>query len=128
MHNVKQVIAVRKDLSMRKGKLAAQVAHASMKFLLENNESERSDELLIKLSKNEAQWVNDLFTKIVVSVDSEDELKDLILKAQLRDVETNPITDAGLTEFHGVPTLTCCAFGPDEESVLNEITGHLKLM
>jgi hypothetical protein len=44
--NIKQVIVVRRDLNMRKGKLAAQVAHASMKFLIDNDESNRGDEIM----------------------------------------------------------------------------------
>lgn len=125
---VKQVIVVRRDLQMRKGKMAAQVAHASMKFLVDNNESERGDEVIVKLSPEEAAWLAGPFTKIVVGVDSEDELENLILRAELTDVQVHAIVDAGRTEFNGVPTLTCCAFGPDEASVIDSITGHLKLL
>jgi PTH2 family peptidyl-tRNA hydrolase len=128
MSDVKQVIVVRKDLNMRKGKIAAQVAHAAMKFLVDNNEAERSDEVVVKLSPSEATWLTGSFTKIVVGVDSEDALNDLILKARLKDVEVHPIIDSGRTEFNGVPTLTCAAFGPCEASELDEITGKLSLM
>jgi len=124
----KMVIVVRRDLNMRKGKVAAQVAHASMKFLIDNNESERGDEVIVKLSNAEAMWLSGSFTKIVVSVDSEDKLKDLMLQAQLSDIEVHPIVDAGRTEFNGVPTLTCAAFGPCDADLLDEITGDLKLM
>ena len=54
MNAVKQVIVVRRDLNMRKGKLAAQVAHASMKFLIDNNTSERPDTLLVELGPGTA--------------------------------------------------------------------------
>jgi PTH2 family peptidyl-tRNA hydrolase len=128
MNPVKQVIVVRRDLTMRKGKIAAQVAHASMKFLLENNESDRGDELIIKLSGPEAMWFSGSFTKVVVGVNSEDELNDLILRAQLEGIEVHPIIDAGRTEFHGEPTLTCAAFGPDDENRIDKITGNLKLI
>lgn len=126
--NVKQVIVVRKDLNMRKGKIAAQVAHASMKFLFDNNEAERGDELHVKLSPEEAAWVNGPFAKVVVSVDSEDALQDLLLKAKLADIEAHAIIDSGRTEFHGVATLTCAAFGPCEAEELDKITGNLKLL
>lgn len=128
MDEVKQVIVVRKDLQMRKGKLAAQVAHASMKFLFDNSDSERSDTLNIKLSKPEALWAHDGFTKVVCGCDSEDELRDLMLKAELKGIQCTPIIDAGRTEFHGVPTLTCASFGPDEAKWLDEVTGNLKLL
>lgn len=126
--NVKQVIVVRKDLNMRKGKLASQVAHASMKFLVDNSDSDRDDVLQVSLSEYEVEWLNGSFTKVVVSVDSEDALNDLILKAKLNDVAVYPIVDSGKTEFNGVATLTCAAFGPDDSTTLDKVTGHLKLL
>jgi PTH2 family peptidyl-tRNA hydrolase len=125
---IKQVIVVRKDLNMRKGKLAAQVAHASMKFLMENNESNRGDELFVRLSNDEADWINNSFTKVVVGVDSADELEFLIMKGKAHDLEVNEIIDSGKTEFAGVNTLTCAAFGPNKSSLINKVTGHLKLL
>ena len=122
------VIAVRKDLSMRKGKLAAQVAHASMKFLTDNNESERGDELYVKLSPEETVWMTGSFTKIVVGVESQDALEHLMFLAQLEGIEAHSVVDLGKTEFNGIPTLTCAAFGPCEEEQLNKLTGHLKLL
>lgn len=128
MEDVKQVIVVRKDLNMRKGKVAAQVAHASMKFLFDNNDSEHSTQLKVELSPQEALWVAGPFAKVVCGCDSEDELRDLMLKAELKGIQCCSIIDAGRTEFHGEPTLTCAAFGPDEISMLDEVTGNLKLL
>jgi len=128
MSDVKQVIAVRKDLSMRKGKIAAQVAHAAMKFLVDNNESEKPEEIKVSLSPEETEWLTGSFTKVIVGVDSEEQLNQLILQAQLADIEVNPIIDIGLTEFNGVHTLTCAAFGPARSSEIDRITGHLKLI
>lgn|SRR5581483_1650829 len=129
MSDVKQVIVVRTDLNMRKGKMIAQGAHAAMKFLVDNNESERGDEIVVKLSLEEAQWLlSGSFTKAVVRCGSEEELRDLIFRAELADIEVHPIIDAGKTEFHGVPTLTCAAFGPCKVEELDKITGHLPLL
>jgi len=128
MSDIKQVIVVRRDLKMRKGKIGAQCAHAAMKFLIDNDESKQSDQLFVKLSIQEATWVRDLFTKIVVGVDSEDELQDLIFKAKLANIEVHPIIDSGITEFHNVATLTCAAFGPAESDEIDRITGNLKLL
>jgi PTH2 family peptidyl-tRNA hydrolase len=128
MDDVKQVIVVRRDLSMRKGKIAAQVAHASMKFLLDNNLAERGDEIYVSLKDPEIMWVSGSFTKIVVGVNSEGALRDLILRAKLKDVEVHAITDDERIEFNGIPTLTCAAFGPDNVKILDEITGQLKLI
>ena len=128
MSDVKQVIVVRKDLNMRKGKIAAQVAHASMKFLTDNNEAERGDEVIVKLSPAEAMWLTGSFTKVVVGCDSQYALEDLVMRAELEGVEVHPIIDSGRTEFDGVPTLTCAAFGPCDSDTLDKITGNLKLI
>lgn len=123
---IKQVIVVRKDLNMRKGKFCSQVAHAAMSFIINNNESDREDEIRLSLKGPEAMWFSGLFTKIVVCVNSEGELQDLIMRAKMKGIEVHPIIDSGKTEFNGEPTLTCAAFGPDESSVLDPITGNLK--
>ena len=125
---VKQVIVVRRDLNMRKGKTASQVAHAAMKFLVDSNESERDDELYVKLSNVEVLWLTGKFTKIVVGCDSEEELSMLVTRAMVAGVQVHQIVDCGLTEFKGVHTLTCAAFGPDYAEVLDSLTGHLQLI
>jgi peptidyl-tRNA hydrolase len=113
---------------MRKGKIASQVAHAAMKFLLDNNLSEDHNKLVVELTKDEAAWIEGIFTKIVVSCNSQEELEQLILKAEVNNVPVYPIIDVGKTEFAGVPTLTCAAFGPAEKEELDQITGHLSLL
>ena len=118
----KQVIVIRKDLNMRKGKMIAQGSHASISFLTRKLQSNR------KMTDVEQKWVNDRFTKICVRVDSEQELIDIHNKALANGVESHLITDAGLTEFNGVPTKTCLALGPDYASKIDAITGHLKLL
>ena len=128
-YNVKQVIVIRKDLNMRKGKLAAQTAHASMKFLLDGNQYTAKDKAIKAfLTSVEAEWVFGSFAKIVVSCDSEQELLNLIQKAKDSGVLVKEIIDVGNTEFHGIPTLTCAAFGPAKCDTLNKITGNLKLL
>ena len=64
MKNVKQVIVVRKDLKLRKGKLASLAAHAAMQFILDNNESDRPDELQVKLSQQELATPPDQFARL----------------------------------------------------------------
>lgn len=125
---IKQVIVVRRDLNMRKGKLAAQVAHAAMKFLLDNNEAGRVDKLEVNLNNWESVWIREKFTKIVVGCDSQQELENLVMKAQLHGVSVSPIIDDGKTEFNGEKTLTCAAFGPASTEEIDPITGHLKLL
>lgn len=124
----KQVIVVRKDLNMRKGKLAAQVAHASMQFIL-------TDSMIHvwafqkDLTPPQVEWLrSELKTKIVPYVNSEAELLDLIEKAHVVGLVVYPMYDHGLTEFKGVKTLTCAAFGPDLGENIDPVTGHLPLL
>lgn len=118
----KQILVIRKDLNMRKGKMIAQGSHASIAFLtrrLQNKEN---------LTEVQKEWLNNSFTKICVSVDSEQELLEIAEKAKMANVECHVITDNGTTEFNGVPTKTCLALGPDKAEILDKISGHLKLL
>ena len=128
----KQVIVIRKDLNMRKGKMCAQSCHASMKVFFdwgEWNDSEDRDFYRINgMTKEMKDWIDGLFTKIVVSCDSEEELLELYQKAKDKNLPCSLITDAGLTEFNGVPTKTCIAIGPAKPDEIDEITKHLKLL
>jgi len=135
---IKQVIVVRKDLNMRKGKIGAQCAHASMKVLMDlmtvdpepNTLSTRRHYFSFDTEDDSPLylWLTGIFTKIVVSVDSEQELLDVYRKAQVNDILCSLITDNGLTEFKGIHTRTCVAVGPDLATKIDEITGHLKLL
>jgi len=113
---MKQVILMRKDLKMRRGKEIAQGSHASMAFLL--NDSGTS---------NTKEWMEGGQTKVCLQIHSGAELVELIGKAQDAGLTAHFITDAGRTEFNGVPTLTCGAIGPNSSEEIDKITGHLKL-
>lgn len=129
--SVKQVIVIRKDLNMRKGKIASQVAHASMKVFLEcsNIVADNSNlELRIPLNDDMITWLSGSFTKIVVSVDSEEELKDVYSKSLENCIPCSIIKDNGATEFGGIPTYTAVAIGPAESEKIDKITGTLKLL
>jgi peptidyl-tRNA hydrolase, PTH2 family len=127
MRVAKQVIVMRKDLGMRKGKMIAQGAHASLKVLLDRGAThERS--LSIQLTEAMAAWVSGRFTKVCVSVDSEAALDDIAARAAAAGVPCAVIVDAGHTEFHGVPTRTCCAVGPAWADEVDAITGALPLL
>ena len=123
--NVKQVLVIRKDLNMRKGKIAAQAAHASIAFLLDllDRGEDKSD-----LTRAESEWANGQQTKICVSVDSEEELLTVRDKALESGLTVHLITDAGKTEFGGVPTTTCLAIGPNDAEEIDKVTGGLSLL
>lgn len=135
---IKQVIVWRHDLKVRKGKMMAQAAHASMKVLLdllewgpESNFHEHSIlSATLKVEKVSAlyKWLKGTFSKICVYVDSEEDLLKVYQQAKDAGIITALITDNGNTEFHGIPTITCCAIGPDYAEKINVITGHLKLL
>lgn len=121
---VKQVIVVRRDLGMRRGKEIAQGSHAAMAFLSRQLQGGKNE---IKLSEAAREWIESSFTKVCVRVDNEEELLEIKEKAEQAGLEVHLITDSGRTEFGGVPTKTCLAIGPDESEKIDAITGHLKL-
>ena len=119
----KQVIVMRRDLGMRRGKEIAQGAHAAMIWL-----AFRIRQPGPTFTEAERRWLDGPFTKVCVRVDSEEELLGVIRAAQEAGVMAHLCVDAGRTEFHGVPTPTCCAVGPDFPDRIDPITGHLKLL
>ena len=126
--DVKQVIVMRKDLGMRKGKMIAQGAHASLKVLVDR--ASVTDEMLaIPLDAATREWlVSGRMTKVCVSVDSEGALDAIVEHARAAGVPCALIVDSGRTEFHGVPTKTCCAVGPAPSDAVDAITGSLPLL
>lgn len=122
---IKQVIVIRRDLKMRRGKEIAQGSHASMIWLV--NRLHNVDFKKAKFSDEEIEWMTGKFTKVCLQVDSEQELLDLLNKAKEARLTACLVTDSGATEFNGVPTNTCIAIGPNRADEIDKITGHLKL-
>lgn len=125
MRPVKQVICIRKDLKLRRGKEVAQGSHASMSFMAKQLRGKKTNE--IKLSEEARQWMNEGFTKVCLQIESEEQLLEIYKKALDAGLEAHLITDAGKTEFHGIPTKTCIAIGPNYSDEIDKITGDLKL-
>ena len=111
----KQVIVVRADLHLPKGKMAGQAAHAAVEAVL------RSDEGKVRKWRLEGQ------KKIVVKVANEKELLSLQQAAKDMKLIAVLITDAGLTTI-APGTKTCVGIGPDDEEKIDELTGKLKLV
>lgn len=133
---LKQVIVIRNDLNMRKGKMVAQGSHASMAFLTKNAYFGQAEldhprafhnDSLINLGEIE-EWCRDGFTKVCLQCSSEEELVKLYDEARASGLNAEMIVDSGLTEFGGVPTKTCIAIGPNKNEYIDKITGHLKLL
>ncbi len=125
--NVKQVIVMRHDLKMRRGKQIAQGAHASMAFLTRRLQSSHSVHL-DDFSPNARTWITGAFAKVCVRCNGEEELTATHDKAIAMGLEVHLITDSGRTEFHGQPTRTCLAIGPDDAAKIDHVTGHLELL
>ena len=131
----KQVIVVRKDLKMRKGKIGSQCAHASMAVFfnrIENINSypdgSRYEMIIDPITPEMNEWIKNSFTKAVLAVDSEEELVAIYQKAQSANLPCSLITDNGTTVFDGIPTKTCVAVGPATVEDIDKITGDLKLL
>ncbi|PIN76927.1 aminoacyl-tRNA hydrolase [Candidatus Woesearchaeota archaeon CG10_big_fil_rev_8_21_14_0_10_36_11] len=115
MTTYKQVILIRQDLKLPKGKAAAQAAHASVDAVL------KSDTVLVKA------WCEEGMAKIVVKVKDEKELIHYFQQAKDSGIKSSLITDAGRTVI--APGIkTCVAIGPDEEEKVDAITGTLSLL
>ena len=126
----KQVIVIRRDLQMRRGKEVAQGAHASMEWLRERilphlTPAGAVDQIMF--SEAERVWLEGSLRKVTVKVGSEGELMAVYDKAVEAGVLVHLITDRGVTEFGGLPTRTCLAVGPDYDDLVDPVTGDLEL-
>ena len=111
---MKQVIAARTDLGMGQGKLAAQVAHASLSAYEDTD------------PKTRKAWKGGGQKKVVVKVDGESALFELAEAARVKGLPNAIIRDAGHTQLDS-GTATTLAVGPGEESLIDSVTGDLSL-
>ena len=111
----KQVILIRQDLKLPKGKACAQSAHASVDAVL------KADSSLVK------KWRSEGMAKIVLKVANEKELISFFQKAKDGGIACSLITDAGKTVVEP-GTKTCVGIGPDEEEIIDSLTKDLKLL
>jgi len=117
MGTIKQVIIVRTDLEMGKGKIAAQVGHACV-LGAEN------------VRKSHPDWFKEWWggqEKIAVKVNSLKDLEEIKNSAISLNLPWSEVTDAGHTQI-APGTLTCISIGPAPEELIDKVTGHLKLL
>ncbi len=117
MASIKQVIVVRADLGMRKGKIAAQVGHACV-LGAEN------------VRKSHPEWFSKWWAgqeKIVLKVNSERDLEEVKKNAIDLGLPWAEVTDAGHTQI-APGTFTCISIGPAPEELVDKITSELKLL
>lgn len=113
---------------MRRGKEIAQGSHASMGFLIEQLRAQMpSSEASVTLDVATQEWIQFGMGKICLQVTSEADLLSFHAKAKAAGVYSFLVRDSGRTEFHGEPTYTACAIGPDTAEKIDAITGELSL-
>lgn len=136
MKEPKQVIIIRTDTEpkMRKGKMIAQGAHASMKVIFDMMELVAGSggkyfykRLPIEPNTPLEEWMNGIFKKVVVG-GTLAEITTAYQKAKMENIPCALIEDKGLTEFGGEVTVTACAIGPDDPKKIDIITGNLNLL
>jgi len=111
----KQVILVREDLKLPKGKMSAQVSHASVDCVL------KSDKKIVEA------WNRQGGKKVVLKVDNEKELFKYMSMLENEGINVALIKDAGHTVVEP-GTITCLGVGPDSEEKIDNITGNLKMV
>jgi len=114
----KQVIVLRTDLGMSRGKVAAQAGHAAVSA---------AEEARKKYSEWWKAWIEEGQCKIAVKAESEQELLELEKKARKSKLPSALVIDRGLTELPP-GTITCLGIGPAPSSQIDEITGKLPLL
>ena len=127
---IKQVLVIRRDLHMRRGKEIAQGAHASLAWLtamVSGALDPATRTATVVLDPASYVWLTLAQRKIAVQAHNEEELLELHAQALARGLRSHLVTDAGHTEFGGVPTVTALAIGPGPAARIDEVTGHLTL-
>jgi PTH2 family peptidyl-tRNA hydrolase len=112
---MKQVMVIRVDLNMGKGKMVAQACHASL------GAYKRSDEKIIK------KWELEGEKKVVVKVQSLRELYEIYEMVKNTEIPSYLVQDAGRTELPK-GTVTCLGIGPDDDEKIDKVTNELKLL
>ena len=112
--SLKQVIIIRQDLKLPKGKAAAQAAHASVEAVL------ASSRTIVDA------WHSQGMKKIVVKAVDEAHMHQLAQLARAHKIIARTITDAGKTVV-APGTLTAMALGPDDEDLIDRVTGQLPM-
>ncbi|KAH8624290.1 hypothetical protein IG631_21029 [Alternaria alternata] len=116
----KMVLVVRTDLGMTKGKIGAQCGHATLAcykhFLKHSPES-----TLLR------RWERMGQAKVALQVKSEEELELLQAQALSLGLVAHIIHDAGRTQIAS-GSATVLGIGPAPKGVIDQVTGHLKLL
>ncbi len=114
----KIVVLVRTDLDMGKGKVAAQVGHASVELALRAQKMDR---------RSFDAWMSGGQKKAVLKVANKNEMIHYMNKARSNGLYICIITDAGRTQVEP-GSQTCVGIGPAPCNDIDRVTGDLKMM
>lgn len=114
----KQVIVFRSDLTLSKGKIAAQAGHAAVSTAEEARRHHK---------EWWTAWLSEGQRKIAVKVKNEKELLNLEKLAKEFSLPCSLVVDKGLTEIPP-DTITCLGIGPAPAEKIDRITGTLPLL
>ncbi|MDR3063050.1 MAG: peptidyl-tRNA hydrolase Pth2 [Methanobrevibacter sp.] len=112
---MKQVIVVRRELKMSKGKTAAQCCHACL------GAYEKTNPEKIK------EWKSGGQAKVITRVDTLEELLKVQEQAKINKLSNYLVVDQGKTELPP-STVTCLGIGPDKDKKIDKVTKNLKLL
>lgn len=104
--------------------MAAQCSHATLacfKALSRNSDPESNDRRIL------SRWEKYGQAKIAVQIKSQDEMMELRRKARAMGLTAEYIQDAGRTQIEA-GSVTVLGVGPAPKSLVDAVTGHLKLL
>ncbi|TFG32222.1 peptidyl-tRNA hydrolase [Candidatus Thorarchaeota archaeon] len=114
----KQVIAVRTDLGMSRGKMAVQAAHGAISA---------AEKARVSHQEEWRAWLHEGQKKVAVRVESEEEIMELRRLAITHSLPFAIIRDAGMTELPP-GTVTVIGIGPAKAESVDKVTGDLRLL
>jgi PTH2 family peptidyl-tRNA hydrolase len=108
------------------GKMAAQASHATLACYKSLSRAARRDPNSAE-ARILRRWENEGQKKVAVQIKSEEEMMELMGVARSLGVTAEVIADAGRTQIDA-GSLTVLGVGPAPEGLVNQVTGHLKLL
>ncbi|PWA64512.1 peptidyl-tRNA hydrolase II (PTH2) family protein [Artemisia annua] len=117
IEDFKMVLVVRNDLKMGKGKIAAQCSHATLGLY---------KKILHRAPKALNRWEMCGQVKVVVKIESEDDMLELQARAKSLNIPTHIVIDAGRTQIAPNSRTVMAVLGPAD--MVDDVTGGLKLL
>ncbi|CAN6269544.1 unnamed protein product [Urochloa humidicola] len=117
IEDFKMVLVVRNDLKMGKGKIAAQCSHATLVLF---------KKLQQRAPKSLRRWERCGQVKVVVKIESEEDMLVLQGRAKSLNLPTHITIDAGRTQIAPNSRTVMAILGPAD--MVDDVTGGLKLL